>query len=122
MPKYNRVLKEPSRELRQNMTDAERTLWAKLRRKQLLGVQFYHQRPIERFIVDFYAHNVGLVIEVDGAQHLQDPQLSRDRERTAVLESLGLKVIRFSNLEVLKETDAVMERIYDVIKELLDER
>ncbi|MCA9839591.1 MAG: DUF559 domain-containing protein [Trueperaceae bacterium] len=120
MPKYQPVLKESARVLRKTMTDAELALWQRLRRKQVLGVQFYRQRPIERFIADFYAHKVKLVIEVDGSQHYEEHGKARDAERTQYLEGLGIEVIRFSNLEVLKELDVVIARIYALVEERLE--
>ena len=69
MQPYNKSLKLPSRNLRSNMTDAEQWLWQRLRRKQILGLQFYRQKPILNFIVDFYCSAAKLVIECDGGQH-----------------------------------------------------
>lgn len=117
MLEYSRNLKEPSRELRKNMTDAERVLWARLRGKQLRGVQFYRQKPLGPYIVDFYAHAAGLVIEVDGGQHYEPEHARRDSERDRYLSEIGLLVMRFSNLHVLRETDAVVEAIHRVIEE-----
>jgi CRISPR-associated exonuclease Cas4 len=117
MLEYSRNLKEPSRELRKNMTDAERVLWARLRGKQLCGVQFYRQKPLGPYIVDFYAHAAGLVIEVDGGQHYEPEHARRDSERDRYLSERGVLVMRFSNLHVLQETDAVVEAIHRVIEE-----
>jgi very-short-patch-repair endonuclease len=71
MLKYNPRLKAKARGLRSALTDAEQRLWNRLRRKQILGVQFYRQKPIGNYIVDFYAPAARLVIEVDGAQHAE---------------------------------------------------
>lgn len=111
MLKYNATLKEPSRNLRSNMTEAERLLWSRLRRKQLHGIQFYRQKPIGNFIVDFYAPTVCLIIEVDGSQHLEMEHQMRDEARDEYLAELGLTVLRFDNRQVLCETDAVVEQI-----------
>ena len=111
MLEYNNVLKEPSRKLRYNMTEAERLLWSRLRRKQLQEIQFYRQKPIGNFIVDFYAPAVSLVIEVDGSQHLDMEHRVRDEFRDEFLADLGLTVLRFDNRQVLCETDAVVEEI-----------
>ncbi|MDA3903061.1 MAG: endonuclease domain-containing protein [Desulfuromusa sp.] len=111
MLEYNVTLKEPSRNLRSNMTEAERLLWARLRRKQLQGIQFYRQKPIGNFIVDFYAPAAGLVIEVDGSQHLEVEHRVRDELRDEFLAEHGLTVLRFDNRQVLCETDAVVEQI-----------
>ena len=69
MQPYNKNLKQPSRDLRNNMTDAEQLLWQRLRRKQILGLQFYRQKPILNFIVDVDCPAANLVIECDGGQH-----------------------------------------------------
>lgn len=112
MLKYNLKLKENARALRSGMTDSEQRLWSKLRRKQVLGVQFYRQKPIGDYIADFYAPKANLVVEVDGSQHLEPAQIDRDRRRTAFLESQGLRVLRFDNRQILQELDSVMEAIY----------
>jgi very-short-patch-repair endonuclease len=97
------------------MTDAEQLLWSRLRRKQLHGVQFYRQKPLGPYIVDFFAPGAGLVIEVDGSQHLEAEHLERDRQRDQCLADEGLLVLRFDNREVLLETEAVLERIVEEI-------
>lgn len=111
MLEYSHNLKTPARELRKNMTEAEQMLWSRLRRKQLLGVQFYRQKPIGSYIVDFYSPAAGLVIELDGSQHYEPEHACRDAERDACLASQGLLVLRFDNLQVLTETEAVMAEI-----------
>jgi very-short-patch-repair endonuclease len=116
MHEYRHNLKTPSRELRENMTDAEQLLWSRLRRKLLHGVQFYRQKPIGPYIVDFFAPGAGLVIEVDGSQHGEPEHLERDRMRDLCLADEGLLVLRFNNREVLLETDAVLERIFGEIQ------
>ena len=113
---YSNNLKPPSRELRRNMTDAEQQLWFRLRRKQLHGVQFYRQKPIGPFIVDFFGPGAGLVIEVDGSQHLETEHLEKDRQRDQCLADMDLLVLRFNNREVLLETDAVVERIAEEVQ------
>jgi very-short-patch-repair endonuclease len=117
MLRYNPKLKSTGRTLRTNLTDSEQHLWARLRRKEILGVQFYRQKPLGRYIVDFYAPRARLVVEVDGAQHLEAAQVEHDQRRTAYLERQGLKILRFNNLEVLQEIEAVVEEIYRVVQE-----
>ena len=112
---YSKNLKLPSRELRENMTDAEQLLWSRLRRKQLHGVQFYRQKPLGPFILDFFAPGAGLVIEVDGSQHMEPDHLERDRQRDQCLAEEGLLVLRFNNRDVLLETDAVLAQIVEEI-------
>ena len=112
MLEYNATLKGSSRNLRNNMTEAERLLWSRLRRKQLQEIQFYRQKSIGNFIVDFYAPAVCLVIEVDGSQHLEMEHRVRDELRDEFLAELGLTVLRFDNRQVLCEPDAVVEQIF----------
>ncbi len=99
------------------MTDSERALWSRLRGKQLAGVQFYRQKPIGSYIVDFYAPKANLVVEVDGSQHLACRQADQDRRRDEYLRGVGLRVLRFNSREVLEETDGVVEAIYLKIAE-----
>lgn len=115
MKPYNKNLKQASRDLRNNMTDAEKFLWSKIRNKQILGVQFYRQKPILNFIVDFYCPSANLVIECDGSQHYTDEGLEADRIRDHALEQLGLKVLRFDNRQVMGEIDAVVQVVLDMI-------
>ena len=112
MKPYNKNLKQTSRDLRNNMTDAEKLLWSRLRGKQILGVQFYRQKPLLNFILDFYCPTENLVVECDGGQHYTNEGLEADRIRDEALAQLGLKVLRFDNRQVLKEIDAVVEMVY----------
>ena len=121
MLSYNPNLKNNARELRKSMTDSERALWSRLRGKQLQGVQFYRQKPIGDYIVDFYAPRPKIVIEVDGSQHLEQNHSERDKARDEYLTSLGLKVIRFNSREVLEEAEAVVESVYRVITQRMTE-
>ena len=97
--------------LRREMTDAERLLWLRLRGKQLMGVQFYRQKPLGNYVVDFYAPRAKVVVEVDGSQHLQQPAVKADAERDQYLSGRGLNVLRFDNLQVLRETESVLDTI-----------
>jgi very-short-patch-repair endonuclease len=112
---YDTRLKPVSRSLRNNMTDAERLLWSKLRRKQLRGQQFYRQKTIGRFIVDFYCATGKLVVEVDGGQHYTEEGKTKDRLRDEALSKLGVKVLRFSDKEVLESMNGVLERIWSCL-------
>ena len=116
MQPYNKNLKQPSRDLSNNMTDAEQMLWQRLRRKQILGLQFYRQKPILNYIVDFYCPSANLVIECDGSQHYTDEGLEADRVRDEALAQLGLRVLRFDNGQVLAEIDGVVEQICKKLK------
>ena len=113
---YNKELKEPSRQLRNNSPDAERLLWSNLRKKQLKGYQFYRQKIIGRFIVDFYCPKATLVIEVDGDHHRNDVFASKDCIRDSYMENHGLKVLRLSNRKVLTNLESVLETIYMNLK------
>jgi very-short-patch-repair endonuclease len=97
MLKYNPKLKGNARQLRQNLTDSERALWRRLRGKQLADVQFYRQKPIGNYIVDFYAPKAKLVIEIDGSQHFEAHHAEKDLERDEHMGSLGLMVLRFNS-------------------------
>ena len=81
MWRYNSNLKEKARELRKNLTDSESVLWSRLRNKQLLGIQFYRQKPSGEYLVDFYAPGAKLVVEVDGSQHGQSDHVEKDSRR-----------------------------------------
>jgi very-short-patch-repair endonuclease len=105
--------------LRTHATDSEQLLWSRLRRKQILGVQFYRQKPLGEYIVDFYAPSVRLVVEVDGSQHLETMQMAHDAQRTAYLVSEGLKVLRFTSHEVICELESVIEEIYRIVRETI---
>ena len=111
----NRKLKQSARELRKNLTDAERKLWSKIRRKQLDGFLFYRQKVIGNYIVDFYCHQAGLVIEVDGGQHFTDEGVEKDKSRDVYLADLGLRMIRFNNLDVLKNCENVLQVILEYL-------
>jgi very-short-patch-repair endonuclease len=117
MLRYNPRLKGKARSLRANLTDAEQRLWARLRRKQVLGVQFYRQKPIGNYMADFYAPAARLVVEVDGSQHFEPPQAEHDRRRTAYLKELGLRVLRYTDRQVLLELDSVTEEILRTVEE-----
>ena len=119
---YRPDLKAISRKLRSNLTDAEQRLCSRLRRKQLHGVQFYRQRPVGRYIIDFLAPSAMLAIEVDGSQHMQGVGKARDEARDARLRSLGIQVMRFDDRQVLLETDAVVAVIESTVRERLTQR
>ena len=101
-----------ARELRRDMTPAEKILWQELRANKL-GVHFRRQQVIAGFIVDFYCHKATLVIEVDGDIH--DLQQEEDARREKVLREMGLRIVRFRNKEVMKNLSAVVGKIREVI-------
>ena len=103
------VIRHRAQKLRAEPTDAERVLWVRLRRRQVLGYKFRRQQPLGPYIVDFVCLEKRLVVEVDGSQHQE--QRTYDEARTRWLESQGYRVLRFWNNEVLAETDKVIELI-----------
>jgi len=105
-----------SRQLRSNMTDAERKLWTVLRMRQLEGRRFRRQVPIGPYIVDFVCLEARLIIEVDGGQH-NATQLEHDVARDRWLSSQHFRVLRFWNNDVMANMDGVAERILQMIKE-----
>ncbi len=121
MKPYKRSLKQTTRQLRTGMTDAEQVLWKCIRRKQIQGVQFYRQKPLLDFIVDFYCAKAHLVIELDGSQHLEPGHQQKDAVRDQALGMLGLCVLRFDNRQVLMETDSVVAVIDEVVLEQLSQ-
>ena len=100
-----------ARSLRRDMTDAERVLWNELRNRKLAGYKFRRQHPVGQFIVDFFCAEKDLVIEIDGGIHLEEEVLERDENRSAELDRLELKVIRFTNEEVMENLEGVLRKI-----------
>ncbi len=116
MLKYSPKLKASARQLRQNLTDSERVLWRRLRGKQIEGVQFYRQKPIGDYIVDFDAPQAKLVVEIDGSQHFEAQHMEKDKKRDEYLNSLGLLVLRFDSRQALKEIEGVMDAVYQAVR------
>ncbi len=112
----NQALKYTARRLRKNMTEAEVRIWQRIRKKQINKLQFYRQRPIGKYIVDFYCPKEKLVIEIDGGQHYENGELvEKDKQREKYLkEVLKLKILRFTN-------DDIIENIYSVIDRIIEE-
>jgi very-short-patch-repair endonuclease len=108
-------LKPLAREMRHMPTIGEERLWLRLRNRRLHHAKFRRQHAIDRFIVDFYCAEARLIVEVDGVIH--DYTQDEDAIRQEFLESLGLKVIRFTNGEVLQSLNGVVERIGEVLEE-----
>ena len=100
-----------SKSLRKNMTKEERRLWYDFLKD--LPITVHRQKVIGNYIADFYCANSGIVIELDGSGHFEPEQILKDREKDAFFNSLGIMVLRFSNLEVLKNFDGVCEEIYN---------
>lgn len=114
---YNRpVLKSRRKELRNNSTPAEKQLWRLLQQSNLGGYKFRRQHSVGAYILDFYCTEEKLAIELDGDSHFTDDAMLYDRERTAYLNALNIKVLRFLNTDVYDNLNAVGERILEEIK------
>ena len=111
---YNGKNKSNSKALRRNMTEQERKLWYSFLRDY--PVKIYRQRSINNYIVDFYCAKAGLVIEIDGSQHYSDMGEEYDKKRTEELEKLSVKVIRFTNPQIIYHFKDVCAVIDEEIK------
>ncbi|MCL4152208.1 UNVERIFIED_CONTAM: hypothetical protein GTU68_066733 [Idotea baltica] len=115
---YNPELKILARQLRKNSTLPEVLLWQNIKQRAY-GVQFHRQVPMLNYIVDFYCHEIGLAIEIDGQSH--DHSFFYDAKRQGELEGYGVKFLRFSNDEVKKNMFSVLLVIEETVKELMEE-
>jgi very-short-patch-repair endonuclease len=113
--KFRAKLTGIARGLRQRQTRAEVRLWSRLRNRQLDNLKFRRQVPRGRFVADFLCDEAMLILEIDGSQHDEAPE--GDVGRTAYLESLGYMVMRFRNLDVLQNTDRVLDHVQAVAEE-----
>ena len=107
--RYDRPGTDRARELRREMTRQERRLWYDFLRGY--PEKFYRQREVDRYILDFYCKRAGIAVELDGGQHYEEVGQQRDADRTDVLNRLGITVLRFSNLEIDQEFEAVCMEI-----------
>ena len=105
-----------ARELRTNQTDAEDLIWEIVRAKRFLGIKFRRQHPVGSYIIDFYCDSLKLAIELDGSQHADN--VNYDEKRTAELSKQGIEVLRFWNNDVLVNTEAVLEAIFQRVLKL----
>jgi very-short-patch-repair endonuclease len=112
---YNPKLKEVARKLRNNSTLSEVLLWRKIKGKQMRGFDFHRQKPLDNFIVDFFCNELMLAIEIDGISHKE--KYKADYERQKKLESLGVRFLRFSDIEVKKD----MNQVLNIIEKWIDE-
>ena len=112
---YRTTQRDFARNLREDATDAERKLWALLRRKRM-KLRFRRQQPIGPYVADFFCPSAKLIIELDGSQHADDEHRLKDARRTQWLESRGYRVLRFWNLDVLKTPEMVMETVAGVLE------
>lgn len=113
---YNENLKQRSRDLRNNSTLSEVLLWNQIKGRKIKGYQFMRQKPIGNYIVDFYCSKLKLVIEIDGESHIGKEE--KDRYRQMKIESLGIKFLRFSDLDVKKNMSGVIMELIRKIAEL----
>ena len=104
-----------ARQLRRDQTDAEQRIWARLRDRQLCGAKFRRQHPIGPFVADFCCPQRKLVVELDGGQHADD--VVADQKRSRFLEERSYRVLRFWNHDVLGNTDGVLERIAEALRD-----
>ena len=117
--KHNKDLVESAKFLRKNMTKEERHLWYDFLRNY--PEKFTRQKVLGKYITDFYCAKANIVIELDGSQHYEDEGLINDEKRTEYLEQYGIKVIRISNLDVLKNFEGVCQYIDNVVKQSLSQ-
>ena len=99
------------------MTLSEVLLWQELKGKQMLGYDFDRQRPIDDYIVDFYCKDLKLAIEIDGDSHTYEEIAENDKERQLRLEELGVRILRFDDLEIKKDIKYVLNSIHDWVTE-----
>ena len=116
--KIDPALLEFAKTMRHTATDAEHLMWQLLRAKRFMNLKFRRQHVIKPYIVDFYCHEIGLVIELDGSQHGTDDAIEYDAERTKFLDALGLTVVRYWNLDVLGRMDLVLDDLWQRCCEL----
>jgi very-short-patch-repair endonuclease len=112
---YNKKLKQFSRNLRSNSTLSEVLLWNELKAAKLRGYKFNRQKPLRKYIVDFYCKKLNLVIEIDGESHVDKEESDTIRQKE--LEKIGLKFLRFEDSEVKQDIDSVLRRINSFIDE-----
>lgn len=113
--------KEKRRYLRNNQTFSEKIVWMNLRQKQVCGERFLRQFGIGKFVVDFYCPHLKLVIEIDGDSHFENRDaVEYDKWRQKLIESLGIKIIRFTNREVNQNIDKVISVIDKNVREIQD--
>jgi len=108
---------ERAKLLRENQTATEKIVWEYLRHKPL-GFRFRRQHPFDQFIVDFYCHSLKLIVEIDGGIHLDKEVRQRDEIRQECLENAGMKVIRFTNEEILTNFSAVTLQMENLLASL----
>ena len=112
---YNPKLKSLARALRKNMTLGEVLLWQELKGKKVLGYDFDRQRPIDNYVVDFYCKELQLAIEIDGGSHSHPEVILNDEKRQKRLESLGVRFLRFDDMDIKTNLSNVIVEIEEWI-------
>ena len=113
---------ERANQLRKHQTESEKLLWEILKNKQMLGLRFKRQHPIDKYIADFYCHSLKLVIEVDGKIHFNPEKIEVDRERTAIMENFGIIVTRFTNDAILQNIEIVRTSVEMICNKIIFEQ
>ncbi len=116
MLSYSLHLKKIAGTLRKRMTETEIRLWNRIRKGQIQNLQFFRQKPIGKYIVDFYCPSRKLVIEIDGSQHYEEEGEKKDKERDAYLNKLNIKVLRCTNLDIYNNLEGVIDTIMEEVK------
>jgi very-short-patch-repair endonuclease len=114
---YKIELKEYARQNRLNPTLSEKLLWKKLKGKQIKGYDFHRQKPLGRYIFDFYCFNLKLLIECDGETHTHYETQEKDRNKEDYAKSIGYSVLRFDDVDVINNMEGVLKIIYDYVEE-----
>ena len=115
---YNPKLVELAKHLRNNSTKSEVILWNYLKGKKMLGIDFTRQKPIESYIVDFFCNKLMIAIEIDGYSHQLEVVYAKDIEKSRRLEELGIKLLRFQDVEVFQNIKDVLQVIENTVIEL----
>jgi len=114
-PKFiynNRILKERRKELRNNATEAEKTLWQYLKHGKLRRLKFIRQYSVGPYILDFYCPKTRIAVELDGSRHREKETVLYDKDREDYLDGLNIKTIRFWNREIINNVKEVLDKIY----------
>ena len=116
---YNKIeLKNKRKKLRNNMPSPEVYLWNRIKNKQVLNIKFRRQYSIGNYIVDFYSPELKLAIELDGNSHFTNEAIMDDIQRTKYIESLGIKVVRYFNNDILNNIEGVYYDLVNTIKDI----
>ncbi|MFA5670514.1 MAG: endonuclease domain-containing protein [Balneolaceae bacterium] len=112
---YNSYLKEKARILRTNSTLSEILLWNEIKKRKL-GVQFHRQVPIDRYIVDFYCHELKIAIEVNGSTHDNPISYQKDKKRENILNNLGVTIIHIDDVDIKSDLESVLNYLNQMLK------